>query len=156
VSDVPAISAIAPVMAQQLRAAGFTVQLQSMDFMSMLSRRANQGPVDAGGWSIFVTSWHNSEIQDPLRNYMIEASGKTGYAGWGDVPAIAKLTRDFLTAPGQAQRKAIAADIQKVVYDEGIYAPLGSWGRIAGTRKTITGLMEAPANVFWNIQKEGK
>ena len=40
VTDNPAMAAVGPVMAQQLRAAGFNVEMQAMDFMTMLSRRA--------------------------------------------------------------------------------------------------------------------
>lgn len=154
ISDIPSMTSIAPVMAQQLRAAGFNVEMQAMDFMTMLSRRANQGPTNAGGWSIFVTSWHNTEIQDPLRSFMIDAGGKSGYAGWPDVPEIGKLIRDFLTATNQNDRKDIAVKIQNLVYDEGIYAPLGTFARVTGQRKNIKGVLEGPTNVFWNVSKE--
>jgi peptide/nickel transport system substrate-binding protein len=153
ISDVPALSSVAPVMAQQLRAGGFTVEMQAMDFMTMLSRRANQGPASDGGWSIFITSWHNTEIQDPLRNFMIVAEGKGSYAGWADVPAIPELTRSFLTATSQEEAKSIAAQIQGVVYDEGVFAPLGSFARVSGYRKNVEGVLPAPANIFWNISK---
>jgi peptide/nickel transport system substrate-binding protein len=153
ISDIPSLSSIAPVMGQQLRAAGFVVDLQAMDFMTMLSRRANQGPTSQGGWSIFITSWHNTEIQEPLRNFMIVAEGKAGYAGWADVPAIPQLTKTFLTATSEAERKDIATKIQSIVYDEGVFAPLGSFARISGYRKNIKGVLPAPANIFWNISK---
>jgi peptide/nickel transport system substrate-binding protein len=153
ISDIPSLSSIAPVMAQQLRAAGFTVELQAMDFMTMLSRRANQGPTTEGGWSIFITSWHNTEIQEPLRNFMIVAEGKGGYAGWADVPAIPQLTKSFLTATSDSERKDIATKIQSIVYDEGVFAPLGSFARVSGYRKEIKGVLPAPANIFWNISK---
>lgn len=156
ISDIPSLSSVAPVMAQQLRAAGFKVELQAMDFMTMLSRRANQGPVSAGGWSIFVTSWHNTEIQDPLRNFMIVAEGKGGYAGWADVPQIGALTREFLTATSLEERKAIAGRIQGIAYDEGVFAPLGSFARVSGFRKDVEGVLDAPANIFWNIAKKGR
>jgi peptide/nickel transport system substrate-binding protein len=153
ISDIPSLSSVAPVMAQQLRAGGFTVELQAMDFMTMLSRRANQGPTTDGGWSIFVTSWHNTEIQDPLRNFMVVAEGKGSYAGWADVPAIPELTRAFLTATSTEDAKAVADKIQGIVYDEGVFAPLGSFARLSGYRKNIEGVLPAPANVFWNISK---
>ncbi|MET4155723.1 peptide/nickel transport system substrate-binding protein [Bradyrhizobium sp. RT9b] len=153
ISDIPSLSSIAPVMAQQLRAAGFVVELQAMDFMTMLSRRANQGPTTEGGWSIFITSWHNTEIQEPLRNFMIVAEGKGGYAGWADVPAIPQLTKAFLTAGSEADRKEIATKIQSIVYDESIFAPLGSFARISGYSKDVKGVLPAPANIFWNISK---
>lgn len=154
VSDIASMSSLAPVMAQQLRAAGFNVELQAMDFMTMLSRRANQGPVADGGWNIFITSWHNTEIQDPLRSYMIAADGNGGYVGWADVPEIGKLTREFLTAVKPEDRKAIATKIQGLVNEEGVYAPLGVFARVSGYRNNVKGVLEAPTNVFWNVSKE--
>jgi peptide/nickel transport system substrate-binding protein len=153
ISDIPSLSSVAPVMAQQLRAAGFNVEMQAMDFMTMLSRRANQGPVADGGWSIFITSWHATEIQDPLRNFMIVAEGKGSYAGWADVPAIPTMTREFLTATSAADAKEIAGKIQGVVYDEGVFAPLGTFARVSGYSKDVEGVLPAPANIFWNISK---
>jgi peptide/nickel transport system substrate-binding protein len=156
VSDISTMSSIAPVMAQELRAAGFNVKLEAMDFMTMLSRRDNRGPTTDGGWSIFVTSWHNTEIQDPVRNYMIVASGETGYAGWANVPEIGTLTHDFVVAKTEDDRKAITTKIQKIVYDEGIFAPLGTFARTSGFRKEVQGVLDAPANIFWNVSKDGQ
>ena len=153
VTDLTSMSSIPLVMAQQLESAGFTVELQSMDFMTMLSRRANKGPVADGGWSIFVTSWHNIEISDPLRSFMISAAGDEGYAGWASVPEIEELRQSFLRAESDEERKAITADIQKLTYENGVFAPLGSFARISGFGPGISGALRAPANVFWNIKK---
>lgn len=156
VTDLSSMSSIPLVMAQQLREAGFTVELQSMDFMTMLSRRANEGPVSEGGWSIFVTSWHNTEIQDPIRSYMVSAAGEEGYAGWISVPEIEELRRDFLLATSEDERKELAEEIQRLTYENGVFAPLGSYARITGLGAGIEGAVEAPANVFWNISKTVK
>ena len=37
--------------AQALREAGFKVDLQTMDWQTVVSRRANQKPVGEGGWN---------------------------------------------------------------------------------------------------------
>ncbi|MFC3057930.1 ABC transporter substrate-binding protein [Paenirhodobacter populi] len=153
VSDISTMSALAPTIAQQLREAGFNVELATTDFMTMLSRRANQGPTSEGGWSIFVTSWHNTEIEDPLRNYMITAEGREGYAGWADVPEIGEKIHDFLLASDYDARKKIADDIQGVVYDEVVFVPIGGFARVTGYSSKVEGVLPAPANIFWNISK---
>lgn len=156
VTDNPAMAAVAPVMAQQMRAAGFNVELQAMDFMTMLSRRASKEPVEKGGWSIFITSWQVPEISDPIRSFMILADGREGYAGWGDVPAIQENIKAFLLEPDLEKRKEIATNIQKIVYDEGIYAPLGQSSRLNGWTKNIDGLIPNGPTVFWNVSKTGE
>lgn len=153
VTDLSAMSSIPLVMAQQLREAGFTVELQSMDFMTMLSRRANKGSVDEGGWSIFVTSWHNTEIQDPIRSFMVSAVGEGGYAGWINVPEIEELRREFLVASSEQERRQLAERIQTLAYEHGVFAPLGSYRRVTGLGPGVEGAIESPANIFWNISK---
>lgn len=155
VSDISTMSALAPTIAQQLRNVGLNVELVSTDFMTMLSRRANQGPIPEGGWSMFITSWHNTEIQDPLRNYMITAEGPGGYAGWPDIPAVGEGIRSFLLAATQEERKAVADDLQRLVYDEVIYLPIGGFARVSGYSSKVEGVLPAPTNVFWNITKSG-
>lgn len=139
------------VMAQNLRAAGFNVDVESMDFMTMLSRRSNMGPTEDGGWSIFVTSWHNTEISDPIRSFMVSAEGEDGYAGWPTEPRIAEGIKAFQLATTEEERKQITADLQKIIYEEGIFGPQGSFARRAGWRSNVSGVLDAPANVFWNI-----
>lgn len=151
VTDSPTMSSIALVMAQQMREAGFNVELQAMDFMTMLSRRANRGSVAEGGWSIFVTSWHNTEIEDPIRNLMIAAGGEESYAGWADVPELEALVGEFLVAPDQAERERLAREIQHLTYEEGVYAPAGSFARISGFGPNVSGVLAAPATIFWNV-----
>ena len=153
VTDNPAMAVVAPVMAQQLRDAGFTVELQAMDFMTMLSRRGSQESVENGGWSIFITSWQVSEISDPLRSFMILAAGPEGYAGWGTVPAIQENIDAFLVEPDLEKRKEIAADIQRIVYEEGIYAPLGQSSRLNAWSNKVEGLIPNGPTVFWNVTK---
>lgn len=153
VTDSEAMAAVAPVMAQQLRAAGFTVEMQAMDFMTMLSRRASQESVQNGGWSIFVTSWQVNEISDPLRSFMILAGGEESYAGWGDVPEIQENIDAFLTEPELERRQEIAARIQGIVYEEGIYAPLGQSSRLNAWRTEVEGLIPNGPTVFWNVTK---
>lgn len=147
-------SEIPLVMAQKLREIGFTVEVDSMDFMTMLSRRANMGAVAEGGWSIFVTSWHNIEISDPIRSFMVSAEGKDGYAGWATEPRIAEMTEAFQFAATEDERKAITAEMQKVIFEEGIFGPQGNFARRSGWRSNVTGAIDAPANLFWNITVE--
>src|SRR5690606_40889825 len=49
-----------------------------------------------GGWSIFVTTWHMSEILDPLRNCGVSANGEKAWFGWADVPEVEALRGKFL------------------------------------------------------------
>ena len=49
-TDIPLLSAFSLITAESLREAGFTVELQAMDWATVTSRRASRDPVDQGGW----------------------------------------------------------------------------------------------------------
>ncbi|MBK6787446.1 MAG: ABC transporter substrate-binding protein [Betaproteobacteria bacterium] len=155
-TDIAMVNAIPVVMAQQLRQAGFKVTLQAMDFMTLVSRRANKEPISNGGWSIFVTAWHMSEIADPLRNYGVSASGDKAWFGWATAPQVESLREEFLMAPTEEKRKSIAEQLQKSMLQEGVTVPLGQIITASAYRKVLTGVLDTPAPIFWNIKKTGK
>lgn len=155
-TDIPMLASMPIVMAQQLREAGFSVQVQAMDFMTLLSRRSNRGPVDEGGWSIFVTSWHNTEVQDPLRSFTVTADGDDAWAGWPSVPAVVEAIDEYLAADDASARQEIAERIHTLVLEEGVSAPLGSVTKPTGYSSALKGVIHAPVQVFWNISKNGE
>lgn len=155
-TDIAMANAIPVVMAQQLRQAGFKVTVQAMDFMTLISRRSNKEPASKGGWSIFVTTWHMSEISDPLRNYGVSANGDKAWFGWATAPQVESLREAFLVATTEESRKSITQQLQKVMLQEGVTVPLGQINTATAYRKTITGVLDAPVPVFWNIKKTAK
>ena len=56
-TDLASIDKLPPVTAQLLRQAGFKVDMQSMDWPTLLARRAKKDPADKGGWNMFITAW---------------------------------------------------------------------------------------------------
>ncbi len=60
----------------------------------------------------------------------------------------------FARATSPEEQKKIAAEIQKEVYDQVIYIPLGQYQAPSAWRKSLTGVLDGPATpVFWNIDK---
>src|SRR3989337_3445977 len=55
-TDLAAIQKLPDVAAQLLRQAGFKVDLQAMDWNTVVSRRAKKEAPAQGGWNIFVTT----------------------------------------------------------------------------------------------------
>lgn len=141
------------VIGQALRAAGFKVQMQAMDWQTVITRRAVQSPPREGGWSIFATNNVMAEASDPLRAFGVAANGRQAWFGWPDVPEIERLRIQFSRAADEGQRKQLAGQIQKLVIDEGVLLPMGQYYVPAAYRKSISGALQAPVPVFWNIQK---
>ncbi|PVA09162.1 ABC transporter substrate-binding protein [Pelagivirga sediminicola] len=142
------------VAAQALREAGFTVDMQSMDWQSVVQRRPNQGPVDEGGWHIFFTNWMVPEISDPLINVMVNGRGDDAWFGWPDDPKIEELRADFIAATDDATRKEVAVEIQKHVMDNVNYIMLGEYITPQARRTAIENILPSPVPVFWNVTKK--
>src|SRR4051794_32963878 len=73
-TDIAVLKDSAPVAKQLLEKAGFKVDLQSMDWQTLVSRRAKKDPPSAGGWHAFVTTWSSAEVLDPVSTSYLNAS----------------------------------------------------------------------------------
>jgi len=154
-TDSAVVTPESMVVAQSLRKGGFTVDLQAMDWQTLVTRRASQEPPAKGGWGIFCSYITLVDILDPVRNYSIAANGKQAWFGWPDVPKIEELRSKFMrvTSPDQIELKKLADEIQKLVVDEGVIVPLGEFQTASAYRVNLTDFLESPVNFFWNIKK---
>jgi peptide/nickel transport system substrate-binding protein len=153
-ADFTMLNKLAPVMAQLLKQAGFNVDMQTMDWPTLVMRRAKKDPVEKGGWNMFITSWGMADSMNPLFFAPMTGNGERGWFGWTTDTKLESLKSEFLAARDEAARKSLAAAIQQQVLDTGIYAPIGEYTVLSAYRKNISGVLHAPVNVFWNIKKQ--
>jgi len=153
--DVVSLKAQPIVVAQQLREAGFKVDVQATDWSTVISRRASQKPTSEGGWNMFFTNWVAADVINPIVNFSIGGQGKKGgWFGWAEDPKIEQLKEQFARASNLEEQKKIAAAIQQEAYDQVIYIPLGQYFAPSAWRKSLTGVLDGPATpIFWNIEK---
>jgi peptide/nickel transport system substrate-binding protein len=151
-TDFPIYNAMADVTAELLRAIGFNVDLQAMDWATAMQRRAKPGPVAEGGWSVFHTGWGGSEQTNPVTNVWLRGNGRDAAAGWPTSPEIERLRDAWLAAPDLAARKAVAADMQRQAFTDLPYIPTGQLFNPVAHRAELTGMLQGlPA--FWNIRR---
>jgi peptide/nickel transport system substrate-binding protein len=153
--DVVTLKAQPIVAAQLLREAGFKVDVQATDWQTVVARRASQKPPKEGGWNMFFTNLTGADIANPIANLQISGRGKNGaWFGWPEDAKLEALRDAYARSLSSEQQKTIAVDIQKQVYDQVIYVPLGQYRVAAAWRRSLTGVLEGPATpVFWNIDK---
>jgi peptide/nickel transport system substrate-binding protein len=153
--DVVTLKAQPIVAAQLLRDAGFKVDVQATDWQTVVGRRASQKPPKEGGWNMFFTNWVGADVMNPVVNVSISGKGKNGgWFGWPDDPKMEEMRDAFARASSPQEQKEIAAEIQKEVFDQVIYIPLGQYFAPSAWRKSLTGVLDGPATpVFWNIEK---
>jgi peptide/nickel transport system substrate-binding protein len=152
-TDLQSIHKLPLVATQLLRQAGFKVDLVTMDWGTLVARRAKKDPADQGGWNIFLTAWVGADIMNPLTSAPLGGAGEKGWAGWATDETLEKLRDDYARAATDADKKRIAEAVQERAMTVGTHAILGEYKNPAVARKNISGLVKAGANVYWNIQK---
>ena len=152
-TDLAAIQKLPDVAAQLLRQAGFKVDLQAMDWNTVVSRRAKKDPPAQGGWNIFLTAWLAPDVWSPLTNAALGAAGEKSWFGWPSDAEIEKLRDQFARETDATKRKSLAEAIQVRAFEIGTHAPLGEYVNPLATRKNVTGWVIGPGDVYWNVQK---
>jgi peptide/nickel transport system substrate-binding protein len=144
-----------PVMAALLKQAGFNVDMQSMDWPTLVARRALKAPPAQGGWGAFITGWNIPDNINPLFYAPLTGTGESGWFGWPTDARVEALKDEFLAATTEDQHKALADKIQERVFDAAIVAPIGEYKTITAVRTdVIRGTVTSPVCVFWGIQKD--
>ncbi|WP_303853348.1 ABC transporter substrate-binding protein [Salinicola salarius] len=153
-TDAPTVSPQPVIAAQLLRQAGFQVDLQPMDWQTLVTRRASQQPPSEGGWNMFFTNWYIPEVWNPLVNPMLNGRGKDGgWFGWPDDSELESMRNEFSRATGDEDRKAIAERIQQHAFEQVTYIPLGEYSIPAAWSNDLSGILHSPVPVFWNVTK---
>ncbi|MGE5148882.1 MAG: ABC transporter substrate-binding protein [Rhodospirillaceae bacterium] len=154
-TDIAGHNQLATVAKPQLEAAGFKVDLQAMDWQTLVSRRTKKEPLDKGGWSAFFTSWGSPDIMNPVSAAFINASCDKAPFGWPCDATIEKLRDAYAKEPDPAKQKAIAEQVS--VRLSGAYptfAPLGQFTTPTAIRSNISGLLSVPELALWNVEKK--
>jgi peptide/nickel transport system substrate-binding protein len=154
-TDVVTLKAQPIVAAQLLRRAGFKVDVLPADWQTVVTRRASQKPPQEGGWNMFFTNVVAADLMNPVANLQSSGRGKNGgWFGWAEDFKMESLRDAFVRTPSAEEQKGIAVEMQKEIYDQVIYIPLGQYRTPSVWRKSLSGILEGPATpVFWNIDK---
>jgi peptide/nickel transport system substrate-binding protein len=150
-TDLAVLTNLAPVAKSLMEKAGFKVDMQSMDWQTLVARRAKRDPPNAGGWHAFLTGWVSADITNPIFMGFMNASCEKAMFGWPCDAEIEKLREDFARETDPAMQKVIAEAAQVRETKVVTHIPLGQFNQPAVMRKNVEGVLVAPATVFWNI-----
>ena len=153
-TDTAGHNNLATVAKPQLEAAGFKVDLQSMDWQTLVSRRAKRDPLDKGGWSAFFTSWGSPDVLNPVSAAFLNASCDKATFGWPCDEALEKLRDAYASETDPAKQKEIAEQVQLRVIDYPTLVPLGQFTTPTAIRANIEGLLHVPSLALWNVEKK--
>ncbi|CAN5922432.1 ABC transporter substrate-binding protein [soil metagenome] len=145
---------LTPIVKSLLERGGFAVDMQPMDWQTVLSRRSRKEPLAAGGWSGFMTSWVSADLLDPIMSSFVGAACDKAAIGWPCDARLEELRDAYARTTDTAERKVLAEQVQVRLSDYPTFAHLGQYNIPMARRTTISGNLEAPAPVFWNVTKK--
>ena len=107
-TDIASLSNLAPVAKSLMEKAGLKVDLQAMDWQTLVSRRSKKDPPASGGWNVFLTSWGGVDVLDPVSTNFLNATCDKATFGWPCDPEMERLRDAFAKETDPAKQKAIA------------------------------------------------
>ncbi|HYZ23288.1 MAG TPA: ABC transporter substrate-binding protein [Rhodopila sp.] len=126
-TTIPTIWAEAQVASDTLGKIGFNVDLQGLEWGTVVQRRASTEPVDKGGWNIFFTWLGGFSNISPAPNFAIRGNGKSAWFGWPTNEKMEQLLAAWYDAPDVAAQKKICEEMQVAFWQNPSYAPLGMY-----------------------------
>jgi peptide/nickel transport system substrate-binding protein len=126
-ANFPTIWAEAQVATDILTRIGFNIDLQAIDWGSVVQRRASREPIDKGGWNIFYTYLGGFGNISPAPNIAIRGNGTATWFGWPTNEKIEELYSAWFEAPDLAAQQKICEAMQIAFWQNPTYAPLGMY-----------------------------
>ena len=154
-TDLVSSNQFQPVTKQQLERVGFKVELQAMDWNTVVARRARKELPSKGGWNIFFTTNPTVDVDNPGTSNFAAASCEKAWFGWPCDPEIEKLRAQFINETDPDRRKTLGYAISDRVIEQGIYVPVGQARGFGAYRSDrLDGWLPAPVALVWNISKK--
>jgi peptide/nickel transport system substrate-binding protein len=97
------------VSADLMRRAGLTVDVQAMDWATLIQRRLSRNPGAQGGWGLFASAPTGLDGMDPSgHNAMRSTCERTALPGWPCDAEMERIRNAFIAATSDAQRAEAA------------------------------------------------
>lgn len=128
----------------QLELAGFKVDLQVLDWATLLQRRG-----DEKAWDAFFT--YHTFVPEPSLITVLNPS----YPGWWDSPAKREALAAFNREMDPAARKTKWVTLQSLFYSEVPSIKVGEFYNLAASSDKLTGYTPTPWPFFWNTELKG-
>ena len=153
VSNVPLHRALAEVGTDMLRKVGLNLEVQTMDFSTMVQRAPKKDPPTKGGWHISFTGSSGMNFFSPALHRDLSGAGADGPQAWDSNPELKRLTGEWFKANSLEEQKSITREMQLQAFDSVPYYPLGQSIQQSAYKNTIKDRVVG-YTVFWNVKKE--
>jgi peptide/nickel transport system substrate-binding protein len=90
---------------------------------------------------------------DPTLNQPLRCNGANAWFGWPSDDQIEALRDEWIKAKDSEERQDLAAKIQARAFEVVPYIPTGQYTPKTAYRKNLTGVIQAPVILLWNVEK---
>lgn len=155
-TDIPLLHAATLVTQHLLTQIGVKVDLQAMDWSTLISRRAEKKPPAEGGWNLFHTWSIGADVLSPAINAGIVGACDKAWFGWYCSEKMEELRTEWMRTPDVDKQKQLMEEIQKLAFEEVPYVSYGQWFMPVAYRTHVKGVLQFPVPVLWNIWLDKK
>jgi len=151
-TDLGILEPLPPVAKAVMEDIGLVVDMQSMDWQTLVGRRNKQEPVAEGGWNAFITAWNSVDNASPLTTPFLNAGCDKALFGWPCDDEIQSLREEFSREADPAGQLALIEKIQMRVAEYPTHIHLGQYLQPHAMGQNISGAPVSPVPVFWGYK----
>ncbi|HTP96966.1 MAG TPA: ABC transporter substrate-binding protein [Burkholderiales bacterium] len=153
-TDQPIVHAQSLLTLEALKKLGLNAEIQAGDWGTLITRRAVKEPVENKGWSIFHTWLVGPDMVNPAVDFPIRGNGAAAWFGWPTDSRIEELREAWFHATDPAASKRAADAVQRRAFEFVPFIPTGQFILPTAYRSNISGVIIAPINLLWNVDKK--
>ena len=153
-SDIPDIMAAGQVAADALKRAGLNLDVQVFDFGSVVQRRISRKPLAEGGSTCFVVPTPGYYIADPATAPNLRGTGDLPSNGFMKSSAVEALYSQWIEAPDDAARHALAPRVQEQLAQDVPFVPMGQYFDPTIYRRSLGDMTPGGLIRFWGLTKD--
>lgn len=153
-TDLTILEPLPPVAKQIMESIGLVVDMQAMDWQTLVGRRNKQETPDEGGWNAFITAWNSVDNASPLTTPFLNAGCDKALFGWPCDEEIENLRDAFSKEPDEAKQFELVEALQQRVAEYPTHIHLGQYYQPHAIGANITGAPVSPVPVFWGYKIE--
>lgn len=147
------LNPIGLVIADELKQAGFNVDLKTSDYATVAQRRLSKAPVAQNGWSVVPLIFNGIDLANPLTNLMVSFNCLDGNPGWYCDPAMTPVLTAYAGATDPATQRRLADQIQEMFHDNVNYVLAGQFSGPSAYRSDLKDVIPFSFPLLWNIHR---
>ena len=153
-TTIASLTNMAPVAKELMEAIGMNVKMETMDWSTLVARRAKKDLPSEGGWNAFITAWDAGDLFNPLAHQFLNSGCDKALFGWPCSEKIEALRDEFASSGSFNDQKRIVEEIQKAWVEYPTHIHLGQYNIVSSLSNDVSGYLSAGVPVLWNVEKK--